>query len=696
VRDQGHPQPGRDGTDPKIRTEVIRYPLLATVPYAGTIFLSSFLLFLVQPIIAKQIVPWFGGSAAVWTTCLVFFQSVLLAGYAYADLTTRLGPRRQALLHVALLVASLAFLPILASVAWKPQGDEEPVLRILLLLAATIGLPYFLLSTTTPLLQLWYWRRFQSRVPYRLFALSNFASLLALLGFPLLFEPAFELRQLGWGWSALYGGLVVLCASVALMSIGDARRSPPPREAERAALAPSLAAQLQWLVLAAMGSVMLLAVTNHVTQNISSVPFLWVLPLALYLVTFILAFDHPRWYVRPLFLGLLVLLVPAMAYYIPSLALHVAVPLYLAGLFVSCMFCHGELARLRPDPLHLTRFYLMLSAGGALGAVLVAVVAPLALSGYFELGIALVALGALLCVRLRGQALWLGAAATLVTGVLVVLGVRSYVEDVRVMERDFYGVVRTSDRLYPVPYRALYHGGIMHGGQLLDERWRRTPADYFSPTSGYGRVFASLREMEPNRPLRVGVLGLGAGVIAAWMQPGDVLIFYEISPRVVDIARREFTFLADTPARTEVVLGDGRLSLEREPPRGYDVLGIDAFSGDSIPMHLVTREAMALYVKHLAPEGVIVFQATNRYVDLLPVVKRLAAEFGFEAVNVSDIPYGEEGPEYWYSSTDQIIVTRNDKLLGWPRIAEAADPIEDRPDLPTFTDAHHNLLRILK
>jgi hypothetical protein len=279
---------------------------------------------------------------------------------------------------------------------------------------------------------------------------------------------------------------------------------------------------------------------------------------------------------------------------------------------------------------------------------------------------------------------------------LVVRGAYDYTQGMRVMARDFYGVVRTADHQIPVPYRSMYHGGIMHGGQLLGDSFRNTPADYFGPTSGYGRVFASLRELAPRRPLNVGIIGLGAGVVAAWMRPGDTLAFYEISPRVVDIARREFTFLADTAAKTEIVMGDGRLSLEREAPRGYDVLGIDAFSGDSIPMHLVTREAMAIYVRHLKPDGVIVFQATNRFVDLLPVVKRLAAEFGLEAVNVADSPAHETGPEYWYSSTDQIIVTRNAALLEAPLIAEAADEIEDRPDLPTFTDAHHNLLRILK
>jgi hypothetical protein len=560
------------------------------------------------------------------------------------------------------------------------------------LLAATIGLPYFLLSTTTPLLQAWYWRRFQSAVPYRLFALSNFASLLALLGFPLAFEPAFDLRQLAWSWSFLYAGFAVLCAVVGLGSASEAVKQPDALRTP----APATQRQLLWLALSAMGSVMLLAVTNHITQNISSVPFLWVLPLALYLVTFILAFDHPRWYLRPLFIAALVVLVPAMAYYVPSLDLRVAAPVYLVGLFAACMFCHGELARVKPDPSHLTRFYLMISLGGALGAVLVAIVAPLTLPGYFELGIALIALALVFTFRLRDLAFWGGAAMAAATAILVIRGGYDYTQGMRVMERDFYGVVRTADHPEPVPYRSMYHGGIMHGGQLLGDSFRNTPADYFGPTSGYGRVFGSLREMAPHKPLSVGVIGLGAGVIAAWMKPGDRLAFYEISPRVVDIARREFTFLQDTSAKTEVILGDGRLSLEREPPRGYDVLGIDAFSGDSIPMHLVTREAMALYVKHIKPDGVIVFQATNRFIDLLPVVKRLAAEFGFEAVNVPDSPDAGEGPEYWYSSTDQVIVTRNRKLLAWPRLDEASEEIEDRPALPTFTDAHHNLLRILK
>lgn len=673
-------------------------PRSVVLPYAGTIFLSAFLLFLVQPIIAKQILPWFGGSSAVWTTALVFFQSTLLAGYAYADLTSRAGIRKQTMLHIALLVLSLATLPILASADWKPRGDEQPILRILLLLVATIGLPYFLLSATTPLLQSWYWQRFRSVVPYRLFALSNFASLLALLGFPFLLEPWFDLIELGWAWSIAYAVFVSVCAVTAWASLRAARVSGtefPHQRAASAAAVPSVITQLTWLGLAAMASIMLLAVTNHVTQNIASVPFLWVLPLSIYLLSFILTFDHPRWYQRWLFIAALAVLAPLMAFSIPSLELKSAVPVFLAGLFVACMFCHGELAAMKPDPRWLTRFYLMLSVGGALGAVLIAIVAPLLLRGYVEVNIALVLLALVLSLRLKGVWRLLGIAVFSVTAFFAVRGGQEYLRDVRVMERDFYGVVRTRDRVDPAPYRSMFHGAIVHGGQLLGQEFRNRASDYFGPTSGYGRLFEALNRLHPE-PRKVGIIGLGAGVLAAYGRKGDEFVFYEISSRVMDVATEEFTFLRDSAATISVVLGDGRLSLEREAPRQYDILGIDAFASDSIPMHLVTREAMALYVRHLAKDGVIVFQATNRYIDINAVVKRLASEFGMHAVLVSDVPRFQSGPEYWLSPTDQILVTRDNSLLQSDSLRYVGTPIEDRADLPTFTDAHHNLFRVLK
>jgi len=335
--------------------------------------------------------------------------------------------------------------------------------------------------------------------------------------------------------------------------------------------------------------------------------------------------------------------------------------------------------------------------GGALGGLLVAVVAPLVFDGYYELGIGLATLALLASLRVGelGRVPHYAALAALlgISACAAYDGLRDR-RDVLVAERSFYGVLHVKE-YYPgeeAHLRRLVHGTIMHGEQYMSEASRRQPTTYYQRTSGIGAAI----ESKQDHPLKVGVIGLGAGVIASWMKPGDALVFYEISPRVVDIARREFTFLEDSSGKIDIIMGDGRLSLEREPPRGYDVMGIDAFSGDSIPMHLITREAMALYVKHLKPDGVIVFQATNRFIDLLPVVKRLAAEFGMEAVNIADLADASEGPEYWYSSTDQVIVTRNRRLLAWPRIDEASDPIDERPGLPTFTDSHHNLLRILK
>lgn len=675
--------------------------------YAGTIFISAFLLFLVQPIIAKQILPWFGGAASVWATCLVFFQSVLLAGYAYADWTSRyLTPKRQAGLHIALLASSLLLLPIIPDVSWKPGGDGDsgPTLIILGLLAATIGMQYFLVSATSPLVQAWYWRRFQGAVPYRLFALSNFASLLALLSYPVLIEPFLTLRWQSISWSAGYVVFALLCAATALAGLrysnnnGKAAVAPEAAAASGDDQAPAFSTRILWIALSATGSCVLLAVTNHLTQNIAAVPFLWVVPLSLYLITFILCFDHPRWYQRTVFLVLVGVMVPVLAAYSDSLELWVAAPLFTAGLFVLCMFCHGELYLLKPGPRYLTTFYLMISIGGALGALLVGIGAPNLLEGYYELKIVLVICAALLLWRAFDIRRWVAAAAGVVTAATVGISLYNidyHLADTRVSMRNFYGVVRTRDFSDPVLFRTMYHGGIQHGGQLLAPEHRKLPITYFGPTSGYGRVFASL----PEAPRRVGVVGLGAGVIAAYGRAGDVFRFYEIDPQVAAVATQEFTYLSDTRAKVEIILGDGRLSLEREPDQQYDMLALDAFSGDSVPMHLLTREAMRTYIRHLKPDGVIIFQATNRFVDLAPVIARLAEEFGFTAVMVTDSPSSApqtSAVDYWYSDTDQVIFTRNAALLNAERVKSGAVRIEARPEIGSFTDDFYNLISILK
>jgi hypothetical protein len=668
--------------------------------YGCLVFLGAFLLFLVQPMIAKQILPWFGGSAAVWATCLVFFQTTLLAGYAYADWTTRfLARRRQAVLHIALLAGSLFLLPIIPNARWKPSGGENPSLLILGMLAATIGLPYLLLATTSPLAQAWFARRFQRAIPYRLFALSNLASLLALLSYPFVIERWVPNTAQLKIWSGLFALFVLLCAGTAYIGMrnnpggesADTQESTPSAAEPR----PTAARQLLWLALAAMGSFLLLAVTNHICQNVAAIPFLWIAPLSLYLLTFILSFDHPRWYVRPVFLVLAAAALPAMAWFSDSLNLTRLVSIFGLGLFITCMFCHGELSRLRPDPRHLTTYYLMIAMGGAVGGLLVAFGAPYLLPGYFEIQIGLTACGLLLFWRTRALGWWATVVSIAVigaTGYLSRNAITYQLEGTRVMMRNFYCAIRTWQGESPTPFRSLVHGGIMHGGQLLDPEMHLTPTGYFGPTSGVGRMFSAL----PPAPRRVGVIGLGPGAIAAYARAGDVFRFYEINPQVVELAYKEFTFLTESPATIEVELGDGRLLLEHEPSQHFDVILMDAFSGESIPVHLLTREAMGTYLRHLNPDGVIAFQATNRYVNIEPVVERLAEAYGLAAVLISDTVSDGSGADYWLCSTDQILVTKNKALLNNVRIRSAATSIVPKPGFPLWTDDFNNLLQVMK
>src|SRR6266850_3319102 len=491
--------------------------------YAATIFLSSFLLFLVQPLIARLILPWFGGSAAVWTTCMLFFQVLLLAGYGYAHLLISRIPEKktQALIHVALLVVAVALLPISPSAAWKPLGGEEPVSRILLLLGASVGLPYFLLASTSPLIQAWFVRARPDGNPYRLFAISNLASLAALVGYPFAVEPIFTAHEQVTLWSWMFAAFAVLCAGVCWMTPSGSSHMEATTGEDENAKPP----YLLWLALSATGSVLLLAVTNHLTQNVAAVPLLWLAPLTLYLLSFILTFEG--WY-RPRYLwGVVLACLGGMAWLLVDSRFQFDLPvqlgIYLAGLFVGCLFCHGELYRTRPEPARLTAFYLTISAGGALGGLLVAVAAPLVFSAYYELGIGLVALAALAALRfapLGRVARFASLGAVLgVTGCAVYEGV-TYQEDVRLSSRSFYGVLRVKEYGYPGEdghLRRLVHGAIMHGEQYQTGKWRTFITTYYQETSGIGAAIRSKqapsRAGEPGAPLRIGVIGLGTGTI---------------------------------------------------------------------------------------------------------------------------------------------------------------------------------------
>ncbi len=671
--------------------------------YAATIFLSSFLLFLVQPLIARQILPWFGGTAAVWTTCMLFFQTLLLAGYAYAHATNaKLQPREQAVVHTVLLAAALALLPIAPNAMWAPTGAEEPITRILLVLTATVGLPYLLLASTSPLLQAWFARARPGVDPYRLFAVSNLASLLALVGYPLAVEPFLGGREQVIWWSILFVLFAVFCAGLSWSISG--KKEEKKKTMENTA-PPRRADYLLWLALSATGSVLLLAVTNHVTQNVAAIPLLWLAPLTLYLLTFILAFEGGilgfNLYRAEIFWTVVLVWLCGMAWMLVDsryqFDLWLQAGMFLSGLFVGCMFCHGELYRARPAARHLTAFYLTISAGGAIGGLLVAVVAPLAFRAYDELGISLILLAVLAAVRFASVnrfARWGSLAVLLAVAACTTYDSSRFAKDVRVSARNFYGVLRVkeyggADRSYHL--RRLVHGAIMHGEQDMVTDGRRRPSTYYQTSSGVG---AAVVAKQAKGAMRVGVIGLGTGTLAAYGRKGDVYRFYEINSQVIAIARTEFSYLGDSAATIEVALGDARLNLEREPAQGFDVLAVDAFSSDAIPVHLITKEALGVYLRHMKRDGIIAFHVSNRFLSLVPVVARLAQEHGAHAVLVSD--KGKDGDDD-HTTTDWVLVSRERSALEAAEI-EAVSPEtpESKPGWRTWTDDYSNLVQILR
>jgi predicted O-methyltransferase YrrM len=667
--------------------------------YAGTIVLSAFLLFQVQPIIGKMVLPWFGGSAAAWTVCMLFFQVTLLLGYLYSHLTSRyLAPRRQAWLHAGLLLAATLALPIIPSTGWKPSGADDPALLLLGLLTATIGLPYFLLSTTGPLIQHWFAQERPGSVPYRLFALSNFASLLGLLSYPLLFEPRFTVKEMSAFWSLGFGLFALFCGALALS--GRARTATPHTLREDAAAGkPTLRDCLMWGTLAAVPTVVLMAATSHLTANIAPVPLLWVLPLVIYLLTFILCFESARWYKRWLFLPLMALLTPLLiaCTSFPSLMPRgIAWPtlLFSASIFTYCMACHGELARLKPPPAQLTAYYLMIAAGGAIGGIFTGLLAPRIFNDDYELTLSCIAavcvVGAA-CQYRPAEAIQHGArikAAVFFTTLVGVLwGANALWPSAPVLKaRNFYGTVKVKDS-HPgeAQVRQLSHGVIVHGRQFLNPQRRRWPTTYYGSDSGAGIAIAASRN---GAAQHVGVIGLGAGTMAAYCRPGDVYRFYEINPLVSQLAEHEFSFLRDCPASKEIALGDARLVLDAEAPQQFDLLAVDAFSGDSVPVHLLTTEAFSIYFRHLKPGGVLAIHISNRYLNMAPVVRRAADAFhraAFLAESRTDLLHGT-------TASTWVLVGQRDRLMPYAGLQE----LPPAPDMRPWTDDYSSLLGIMK
>lgn len=679
--------------------------------FSLTIFWGACLLFLVQPLIARFILPWFGGGPAVWTTCMLFFQVLLLGGYAYAHFSiSRLTPRRQVITHLCLLALAVLLLPITPGDQWKPADGSHAAGHILLLLLACLGLPYLVLAATGPLLQAWFSKANPGVSPYRLYALSNIGSLLALLAYPFVLEPQLARQTQAEWWSlglVIYAGLAAWCGVKVWRSSGDESAKGDDEDAEPTT---PLLHKLLWFALPACGVMLLLAITNKLCQDIAVVPFLWVLPLGLYLLSFIISFDSPRWYHRAFWLPLLVILLGLVLQNLYQAESHPDITplatLYLGTMFVACMVCHGEVFRLRPGAKRLTGYYLSISAGGAVGGLFVALVAPFVFPDYFELHLALWLTAALVIIVLRqdpalpfrqGNARWAWALpfvalAALGYGLADVAG--TSLRGSLSVTRGFYGVLKVNDNdtgNADLHHLTLQHGATIHGLQYVDPEKRTFPSSYYTSTSGIGRL---LRTHKPGGGRKVGAIGLGCGTLATWGNPGDTFRFYEINDDVARLATSTFTYLKDSKAKTELVMGDARLSMEREPDQQYDVIVLDAFSSDAIPVHLLTLEAFDHYQRHLKPDGVIAVHVSNRYLDLHPVVYRIADKIGFPAITIDDNDTAYEDAGFYGS--DWIIMTRNQVLLQQPLLRDVTkEAVEFPARIMYWTDERSDLLSIL-
>jgi hypothetical protein len=721
---------------------------MTRVMYGGTVFLAAFLLFAVEPMAAKQLLPVLGGSSAVWVTCLVFFQGMLLLGYLYAHAMTRWSLSGRVWVHLGLLglTALALILPIVAmsvfgvhvDLAWSQSAYAHPVRTIFRALGVTIGLPFLVLGSTSPMLQVWLARREGGVVPYWLFALSNGGSLLGLVLYPTLIEPNLTLAAQRGIWVDGFCLYAVACGWLGFVANRERLSFVRPTHGDDAAMdgAPELpwgeeadsSAALRndnkttsngkrwmWFLLPMAAAMQLSAVTSHLSQDVAAIPMLWVLPLGVYLVTFILAFEAPwlyrRWVVGRMLAVMLASLGYALSKVDVSMPIALAVTFYLVELLVACWFCHAEAYRLRPENAEeSTVFYLLVAAGGVAGTFLIAIASPLLFRANYDLAIAFLVTASLaaLVTWSDGWAqrmLWV-TGTVLLLALTVLLRVQ-FGHHALLRARNFYGSLRVTEADIDTggergggmdadgnfssgtgPVRTLMNGRIRHGTQMMAADRRRTPTTYYGPDSGVGLAMRSCCE---GRAKSIGVVGLGVGTLAAYGEAGDHMRFYEINPLVEPIARNLFTYLRDSPAAIAVVQGDGRTSLEREPAQGFDVLVVDAFSGDAIPLHLLTREAMQAYRRHLAPGGVVAFHVSNSYLDLAPEIALLADSAGMQARLVENLPAPAEG-EYRAS----WVLVSEAEFFARPGVASAITVIPRRPALRVWTDDYSSLLAVMR
>ena len=674
--------------------------------FAIATLLGAFLVFQVQPVISKCVLPWFGGTPAVWTTCLLFFQVLLFGGYLYAHCLRRfLPPAIQGVVHLGLLLVAAWSLPIQPSNAWKPVGSEDPTWALLMLLSAHVALPYFVLSSTGPLVQAWLSYESEDRSVYRLYALSNAGSLVALLSYPFIVEPWLSVSQQSLFWSLAFCLFVIVDGWIA---IGLLRRRRSNSSVVSSQSTPRENSVIQpvhfatWIALPAFASMMLLVITTHVCQDIAVIPFLWVVPLSLYLMTFIISFDSPNWY-RPKLIAALTALAFVMIGLVDFAPASARMPIeavsYLTILFGVCLLCHGETARCQPSTNHLTLYYALISCGGAIGGLTIAVACPLLFQDYRELPIAMLVSMGIVAVSFMSARTWMAKSCDWKVSRFLTYGISALVliisgwtlasqrTDTIEQRRNFFGVLRVEQDARRVQ---LVHGNTIHGVQLLGQN-HATATSYYGTQSGIGKTILRMQSEQPE--LKIGVVGLGCGVLATYGREADSLDLFEINSAVVDIAKEHFTFLKDCPSKVEHLLGDGRLLLEREDDQQYDLLVLDAFSSDAIPAHLLTIEAMKLYQSKLKENGVLAIHLSNNHLDLVPLTHRLARNVSMDSREIHST--GDE--QTCTRSARWVIATaRRDSFWQDDSMSVATKPTQQVIDnAPLWTDQYHNLASVL-
>ncbi|PIR93755.1 hypothetical protein COT97_04975 [Candidatus Falkowbacteria bacterium CG10_big_fil_rev_8_21_14_0_10_39_11] len=676
------------------------------IVYAITIFFSSFLVFFIQPLIGKYLLPWFGGSASVWLVSLMFFQVFLFLGYFYSHfLIQQVKILNQIKINIFLLIVAIVSLPTIPGDFWQDKVVQHPTVMLFIVLLFTIGLPFFVVSSASPIIQYLYYYEKREQSPYVLYSVSNAGAIIALISYPILFEVLLNVKQQAVFWAIIFIVFTVFYIFLYVKALKT--KHIVTLLVEKFTHTASARQKTFWLGLPIITTLMLITVTNHMTLNVAPIPFLWVLPLCLYLLSYIISFSGLKLYHRGIYFILFLISVGGIFYYLndqTALTIIWQVFVLLAGLFIICLVGHFELFRLRPHPKQLTEYYLYLAGGGALGGILGAVVLPSIASVMFELPLVVILFTLILYTifyldkknwlnQLRHRPVWLFLLIIPIGFTLFfVKDIQYQIKNTDYMSRNFYGTISVGFGAGDGAvgeYKILVNGPIIHGVQFLSPALQANKTTYYSQQSGVGLVFENF----PKANKRIGLVGLGAGTIVAYGQAGDYFRIYDINPEVISVAQSQFTYLQNTPSKYDLVLGDARLKLDQESDNNFDLLIIDAFSGDSIPVHLLTQEAFDVYRKNLNPDGAILIHISNQYLDLRPVLVKLGAVNDYQVVIINN---KKNDAQKIYTS-NWILLTKNKTLLSNKNIVSAQSDLPTNSDrFRVWTDQYSNIFKIIK